>query len=57
MLTCNKDGKVAHVLPVASTPPEHVTDHAQTVGGVRVAVAVGRVQHGHPDFLFRGVLL
>ena len=56
-LTCNENCEVAHVVPVASTPPEHVTDHAQTVGSVRVAVAVGRVQDGHLDFLLRLVLL
>ena len=56
-LTCNENGKVAHVVPVSPTPPEHVADHAQPVGSVRVAVAVGRVQDGHLYSLLRGVLL
>ena len=42
-------------MPVSARRPEHAACEPQSVGGVRVAVAIGRVQHGHLEGALRHV--
>ena len=44
-------------MPVSARRPEHAAGEAETVGSVRVPVAVRRVQHGHLEGALRQVTL